>query len=770
MLKDLRYGVRTLMRTPGFTFFAVLALAAGIAANCVVFAVADAVLFRPLPYPEPDRLVDLREFQISVGARNLVSMPNFREWQRRSRSFASMGAGGQRSYVLTGAGLPENCRGSAAFSSLFTTLGVKPALGRLFLPEEEYLGRNRVALISHDLWRSRFGADTNVLGRSIRLDGNLHTIVGVLPPRFRFWYPKGFDIWTPLAWDDPASNSAEMRGLTVIGRLLPGVTQAQAEAEMRSFPLEQGWKIELRSHQNVWLGSQRSSLLLLLGAVAFVLLIACANVANMLLARASGRVREISIRSALGASRMRVARQLFTEALVLAAAGGAIGVLAAAWLLEAVRKIVPASVPRADEIAFDGRALAFTLAVSFATALVFGIIPALRYSRAPKAERPSRRLRNALVVAELALGLVLLSGAGLMINSFVRLLTVNPGFNPDHVLKIQLRIPREAYRTEAQQAYFWTEILRRVREIPGVARAGFSQTVPMGNTSHSSVEVGGRTHAVLTSTVLGDYFETMRIPLLAGRTFSRHDHETAPKAVVINETAARSFWPGQSAIGQRLKFQKDEYTVVGIVGDTRQRGLKVEPDAQIYEHVPQNGTRWGELVVRSRDGDLFALVPAIRAHLQALDPERAADEIVSMQELLEKNLAQSRFMSVLLGIFGALSLVLAATGIYGVISYSVRQRTSEIGVRMAIGASASQVLRGVLAEGAALALAGIIFGAAASVGVTRLLRKFLFEVKPADPATLAAVALLLGAVAVAAAVIPARRASRIDPLSALRYE
>ncbi|MGH9789365.1 MAG: ABC transporter permease [Candidatus Acidiferrales bacterium] len=799
--QDLRYGARQLARSPGFTAVAVLTLALGIGANTAIFSVANAVLLQPLPYQEPDRLVRLWE---SNPGRNWpffsASAPNFNDWVQQNRSFESLAATEGATFNLTGTGEPERLRGRRVTSNFFALLGVELELGRNFTPEEGRPASARVAILSHGLWQRRFGADPGILGRTLRLDGESYEIVGVLPGTFRF--TPGTEVWGPLAidWNEPGRADRSNHTLLVVGRLKPGVTLAQAQADLESIAkrLEQqhpqsngGWGVRTATFYD-WIFSEetRQGIWVLLGAVGFVLLIACANVANLLLARLPGRQREFALRAALGAARVRVFRQLLTESALLAVLGCLGGVLLAAWGTETIASTASINVPRLDETRLDTTVLAFSVLLSVLTSVFFGLVPALQASGTNLGEvlkEGSRgtvgsrhRLRGALVVSEIALALMLLVGAGLMLRSLLHLQAVPLGFQAENVLVMRINLPPSRYPDGGQRVAFYNDLLERIRSVPGVRGAAAIMGLPFeGWNWAQEINIEGRESAgeplsADVQAVTPNFFRTMEIPLLSGRDFSQQDGDRdAPGVVVVSEGFARRFFPGQDAVGQRFRTlpTNPPLTIVGVVGEIRANNdsLRAEPRPTFYHCSCQVG--FSSMAVLARTGPPpETLTSALRSQVHSLDPELPVYNVRTLEAVVHDAVGESRFQAALLAVFAGLALLLAAVGIYGVMAYSVSQRAHEIGVRMALGAQPGAVLSLILGQGARLALLGVVLGLGSAFALTRLLSTLLYRVAPTDPITFAGVSVLLLAVALLVCWLPARRAARVDPMVALRYE
>ena len=804
ILNDLRHATRRLRRSPGFTVLSVLTVGLGVGATTVMFSAVRGVLLKPLSYPEPERLVMIRGATRSQPGRpGVISYPDYRDWRQASRSFESIAALRAADVTLDGPGGPERIEGARVTASFFQTLQVPPALGRLFSAEADRPGGEPVAVLSHGLWRRR-GADPALVGRSIVLSGERYTVIGILPGGFP--PPREVqraEVFVPLALDGESLEERGNRSLVAIGRLGAGVSVAQARAELATIALRlekehpadnTGHGAMVDSLHADTVGDLRRPLLVLLGAVGFVLLIACSNVANLVLPRALARRREVAVRTALGAKRSRVVRQLLTESILLGALGGGAGLALAYWGLGALVWLAPAHTPRLQDIALDGQVLAFALALSLATGVAFGLAPALSVSRTDvqaalhQSGRGSGLTRHAggrlLVVAEIALSLVLMAGAGLLLESFRRLLSVDPGFDPHDVLTFAVSLPGTRYPRPDQRDRFFTELVQRVRAVPGVASAAAVTPLPLRGDDIATrfiVEgrpepAPGRKPRAEYRAVTAGYFETMRIPLKKGRTFHDADRRGAPPVAVVNETLASQVFPGQEPIGQRLRIgigtdESDPRTfeVVGVVGDVRQFGRQVLAPPEIYVPHPQQSWPWMSLVVRG-SVDPVSLAGALRREVTALDPEQAVYDVRSLPELLSDALAARRFVMALLGGFALLGLLLAAVGVYGVLAESVERRRGEIGVRLAVGADPGDVLRMMLGEAARLTAAGVTVGLMAALALTRVMKGLVFGISATDPATFVTVAGVLATVALLASYLPARRAARFDPAAVLREE
>jgi putative ABC transport system permease protein len=797
LLQDLRYGARMLVKQPSFTLIAVLTLALGIGANTAIFSVVNALLLRPLPYPESEQLTWVWMDNRPEGIReDITSWPNFEDWRARNQSFQAMAGVRDRRFNLTGAGEPEELYGANVSPNFFELMRVSPARGRGFNADEEQEGRDQVVVIGHGLWQRRFGGDEKIVGQTLSLNGQPQTIIGVMPPGFQF--PNKTEVWKPLAPDGQMRAARSAFWLPVIGRLKPGVTRAQAQTDMTGIAqrLEQqypdsntGFGVNVVLMHEQLVGRMRTALWVLLGAVGCVLLIACANAANLLLARAATRQKEIAIRAALGASRGRVARQLLTESVLLAAVGGGLGLWLARWGLDALVVFAPSDLPRAESISMDRRVLFFTLGLSLLTGLVFGLAPALQASKPGLGEvlkeggrgggGGGRHTRNVLVVAEIALALVLLVGAGLLLKSSWRLQQVNPGFNPERVLKVRLSLPPSKYPEGANVAAFYQQLLERLRALPGVQAAGMSSSVLLNKVHNSSgINIEGRPAPadgprpeLPLDSVSPSYFQVLGMQLLQGRNFTEQDQRDGLSVAIVNETMARRFWPDEDPIGKRFNFGDGGrwWTVVGVVRDSRRQGLDAPIRIESFLPHAQRPVRAMEVVLRTTD-DPLVMARTVRSAVWSLDGDLPVSEIQTVEEMMGARVAPRRFNLLLLGLFALVAVLLAAVGIYGVMSYSVTQRTHEIGIRLALGAQTRAVLSLVIGQGMRLALLGVGIGLTAAAGLTRLMAGLLFGVSATDPLTFGAIALLLVGIVLLACWIPARRATKVDPMIALRAE
>ncbi len=808
-LKDIRYGVRSLLKRPGFTAIAVITLALGIGANTAMFSVINAVLLRPLPYRDPARLVTIWEESPERGMYQMpVSLANLRDWVDQNQTFEQISAYTFTNLNLTGTGEPARLGTVRSSANLFPLIGATPVIGRSFLPEEDKEGANHVVILGHALWQSRFGSDPGIVGKWLTLNNQSYTVVGVMASNSQF--PVGFgymgkvlndpiDLYVPLA----ASGRETERGnysFFAIGRLKPGVTIDQARAEMTTIErrLEKqypdgntGIGISLVPTQEQTVKEIRPGLLVLFGAVAFLLLIACANIANLLLARAASRKKEIAIRTALGASRLRVLRLLLTESLMLSLAGGSIGFLLALWGTDALMALEPDNIPRLNEVGVDARVFLFTIAVSIVTGIVFGLVPGMRAakpdlnealkegSRGSMGSAASKRTLGVLVALEVALSLVLLVGAGLMIKSFIRLQQANLGFNPENVLAVNLTLPESRYPEERQQASFFQEALTRLQSVSGVQSAGATTSLPLTlsvNGSDFRIEghpepEAGKELIINMSSVSAGYFHTLGVPLLKGRDFSDRDNKDSSAAAIINNDLARTYFPNEDPMGKRIKFTDTEswISIVGVTGDVKQLGQDIGVKPEIYFPYLQVPASSMSVVVRTANEPL-SLTGAVKTEIQIIDKDLPIDDAKTMQQLLANSKSGRRFNLILLTGFALVALVLAMVGIYGVMSYTVAQRTHEIGIRVAVGAQSRDVFRMVIGQGMMLAMIGVACGLVGAFLLTRLMTSMLFGVEPTDPATFATIAVLLTAVALVACYIPSRRATKVDPLVALRYE
>jgi len=803
--QDLRYGARMLLKNPGFTLIAVLTLALGIGANTAIFSVINGVLLSALPYPHPEQLAmvwcDNRRQGIPD---DITSYPNFVDWRDRNKTFQGMAGVTSDRYNLTGTGEPEEIRGATVSINFFQLIGVNPMLGRVFTAEEEQPGRDKVVVLSHSLWQRRFGGNPGILNKTISLSDETYLVVGIMPPGFQF--PENTEIWGPLAPDEGMRSDKARFGffLPVVGRLKPGVTRAQAQADLdvvanqieKQFPDMAGYGVNVVPVLENTVGPIRRALMILFVAVLFVLLIACSNVANLLLARATVRQREVAVRAALGAGRWRIVRQLLTESMLLAALGGALGVLLAWWGLRLLVDLSPANIPRLENIRLDGRVLWFTLALSLLTGLIFGLAPALQTSHLKLSEalkegartgaggagRHAQRIRGIFIVAEVALTLALLVGAGLLVRSFWRLQHINPGFRTDHLLTLRVTLWGSKYRQGAQAVSFYDRLQERLAALPGVVSASATSDIMLRRLATSAsftIENRPRDPGELALELPFDraqpnYFQTMGVQLLRGRAFTAQDTRENPRVAIVNETFVKRYFPNDDPVGKRFTFggggpNARWITIVGVVRDTKRQG--VDQPVRIESWMPLAQMPSGSMdVVLRTTGDPLALSNAVREAVWSIDRDLPIPSIQTMEQILSERVAQRRLNMLLLGLFALVALVLAAVGIYGVMSYAVTQRTHEIGVRVALGAQTRDVLRLVVGQGMMLALAGVVIGLIATFILTRLMATLLFGVSATDPITFAAIAVLMLGVALAACYIPARRAAKVDPMIALRCE
>jgi putative ABC transport system permease protein len=802
VLQDIRYGLRMLRKQPGFTAVAVLALALGVGANTAIFSVVNGVLLRPLPYTDPEKLVMVWEKNIPRNRlTNVASPANYMDWRRQTQMLDPLAALVSIQLNLTSQGDPVELDAQSVTVNFFDTLGVQPARGRGFNEEEERVGNDLVVILSHSLWQQRFGGSEEILGQPITLNSRSYTVIGVMAPDFYFMN-KEIAVWVPMIFDPSRDYRATSgRFLLSVARLKPGVTRDQAQAEMEGIAaqLEQshlsfnaGWSVNLVPLHEQIVGDARPIILVLLGAVCFVLLIACANVANLLLARAATRQKELALRTALGAGRVRIISQLLTESVLLAGFGGALGLLFAYWGLKLLVAVSPDNIPRLNEIAIDWSVLIFTIIISFITGIIFGLVPALQASkpdlnatlkeggRGARVGGSSRIVRNLFVIAEVALSLVLLIGAGLMIKSFLRLQSVSPGFRTENILTLRLQLPRLKYQEDAKRVAFYKQLEERLRQLPGVESVGAINFLQLaGQRSATSFIIVGRPEpppgekpVTDVRVVTPGYFDTMAIPLIKGRPLDERDTAQSPRVLLINETMARLYWPGEDPIGKRIVVDwsnEGEDEIVGIVGDIRDMGLNLEIKPTIYWPHTRDSYAFMNVILHTRM-DPKMLAAAAQSEVRALDPEQPVADIRTMEDVLSESIARQRFNMLLLVIFASVALVLAIVGIYGVIAYSVTQRTHEIGIRMALGAQSQDILKMVIGQGMLLTGIGLITGIGAAVGLTWVMSSLLFDVATTDVMTFVLVSLVLAMAAMVATVLPARRATKVDPMVALRYE
>jgi predicted permease len=823
LLQDLRYALRMLRKSPGFTAVAVLTLALGIGANTAIFSIVDAVLLRPLPFKDPSRLVVLHEGIPKMGYPKMdFAVPDLEVFLRAQNSFSAVGVYEGEHLDVTGRGEPERISAARVSASLFLVLGVEPVLGRNFSAAEDAPG-HPVAILSYSSWQRHFGGVSNIIGQSITLDRHPYEIVGVMPRDFTFPLPSAefnstpADVWVPMAYTpDELQDWGGAYIFGTIGRLKPGVTLEQARAEAVSvsnriidsypaaiagFARNGGLNVMIVPLQQDVVGSVRPLLLVLMAAVSFVLLIACANIATLLLSRAASRNEEIAVRTALGATRLRLLRQFFTESLVLSLLGGALGLFLASWARDVILTLVPSSILLPHEVPLSKPVLAFAFGVSILCAFLFGLAPAFQVSSfslqhslregggAAKTSRRRFRLQGLFVTAEFALALVLLIASGLLIRSFAKLLETNPGFRPEHVLTMSIPLPRTIYTQPANVQNFYLQLLDKVSNLPGIQDASISNVLPLHGCEMVSFTPEGQVtdqalkpQAICQTWVMGNYLETMGIPLLKGRWFTPEDRAGAQQVALVSESTAKKFWPGQEPLGKRLRWglKGPWQVVVGIVGNVKEQGLNIPFAPQVYRPYLQMNAGFLEqdpfgdgharyLDVRTA-ADPAALTSTVIAQIHSLDSQLAVANINTMTQVFASSVAAPKFNTLLLGTFAGLALFLAAIGVYGVLAYSVAQQTHDIGIRIALGAQPRDVLRMILEQGARVTIAGVIIGLLASFALTRLLSAFLYGVTATDPLTFAGVTILLLAVALAACYIPARRAMKVDPMVALRYE
>lgn len=816
LVQDVRYGVRQLRRNPGFTAVAVLTLALGIGANTAIFSIVDAVLLRPLPFKEPSKLVMLNEGLKSLGYPDMpASAPDIGVIERTQQSFTSVGAFQNEDFDLSSGGEPERVTAARLSASIFPMLEIRPLLGRTYIEQEDKPGTH-VAVLSYGLWQHRYAGRATIIGQTIELDRIPYTVIGVMPKNFRFPLPgpkynnRPAELWIPMAFTSDELQSFAYSD-SVLARLRPSVTfnQAQADAALLAAQVKRVYPPELVKafggvtptirltplHQAV-AGPVETLLLVLMTAVGFILLIACANVATLLLSRAASRSKEIAIRTALGATRMRLIRQMLTENLILALAGGALGILIAFWGTSALLSLVPSSLALPHSATLGGWVLAFVATTSCLTAVVFGVAPAFQAStvhvqgslresgRSGTPSRDRRRLQGIFVVAEFALAMILLIGAGLLIRSFSKLLETSPGFRPDHVLTMSVPLPLAGYSKATEVRQFYQQAIERIASLPGVKSVAASNGLPLEASDINDVlQVEGHpgsTPGMAVTWALGDYFSTMGIPLIEGRFFTPEDRIGSQAVAIVSEETAKLLWPDEDALGKRLGHPNMMRTVVGIVGDVNDGPLGSKPGPHFYLPYPQlpDGyfTNVTGVAARSMDilmrtsGDPSSLTSAVVAQIRSLDPQLPVANIRTMDQEVTSSVAAPKFNTFVLGLFAFLALFLAAIGIYGVLAYAVAQRTHEVGIRMALGAQRGDVMRLVLGQGARLALAGLAIGSLAALGLTRMMSSLLYGISPTDPLTFAAVAVVLLAVSLLACYVPARRAMKVDPMVALRYE
>ncbi len=808
MIQDLRFGVRMMLKHKGFTAVAVLTLALGIGANTAIFSVVYGVLLRPLPFSEPEQLVVVHQTGSRSGSSPLpkgqrrgrptpFSPPNWVDFRAQQTVFADLGAWAGTNFVLTD-NEPDRVPGANVSAGFFEALRVTPLAGRLFLPADETFGAPDVVVLSAGIWKRRYGGNAEILGHSVMVNAKPHVVIGIVPEGMRF--PGDSELWAPLRFRPEEMNERQSFYLDVIARLKPGVSMEQARTEMEAiaarlgelYPQTNGsYSAGVISLHEKTVGAVGELLLLLLGAAGFVLLIACANVANLLLARASAREREMALRAALGASRWRLLRQLMTENVLLSALGSSLGVLLANWAVPALRSMLPAALPRKDAILLDGSVLLFAAAIAVVAAIIFGLAPllqairldlqnSLKESARSSPGRSQRRLLHAFVVAEVALSLVLLTGAGLMLRTLFGLITTDPGFDASNVITADITLPRARYGQPRQRAAFCDQALQRLQTLPGVQSASVTNQLPLSGAGNSQgFKIEGQAESssggvsALFRAISPDYFKTLRMGLLRGRGIEERDGAAAPGVVVINDAMARTFWPNEDPIGKRMRIARSgepgSREVVGIVGDIRHRGLHIPPEPEMYVPYAQQPWQFFRLAIRTT-GDPMQLSSALRRAVWSVDREQPVMRVQTLEKIVATSLSETTFYATLLAIFAGLALALASIGIYGVLSYAVERRTREIGVRMALGAQRKDVLSLVVSQGLKLALLGLALGLVAALAVTRFVSTLLYGVTPTDPVVFVGVSLLLLLVAGLASWLPARRATKLDPITVLRHE
>ncbi len=808
LLQDLRFGLRTLTKSPGFAVVALLTLALGIGANSAIFSVINAILLRPLAYKNPEQLVLINHNYQKISLKASVSAFGFAHYRDNAKSFESLTAVTGWAANLTGEGEPERLTGQTVSANFFELLGANAAMGRTFAVGEDSEGKNRVVVLSHGFWQRRFGGDQNILNKTLSLNGENYTVVGVMPPSFQYGREIGMivDLWSPIVFTPQqlSSNSITNEFLSVIGRLRAGVSQQQAQAEMHNIAANlrqqymQGadatnWDLLLTSFREQVVGDISTMLWIVMLVVGFVLLIACANVANLLLARAAARQKEIAVRTALGARRWRIIRQLLTESLLLSVVGGAFGLLIGYWGVKALVALNEDRIPRAHEISLDWKVLLFTFGVSIVTGILFGIVPAIQTTKTDlhetlkeggrnAAATTKQWIRSSLVVVEIALALAVLVGAGLLVKSFLHVQQVNPGFNPEGMLTMHLSLPMTKYSEAPQRANFYKQIINDVRTLPGVQSVGAVSVLPLsGGGSSGSFRIEGRDVPPGQSSPHGarwaatpDYFKTMGIPLIRGRYFEERDTSEALPVAIIDQSLAQKYWPNEDPLGKRIVFEGTRENplwreIVGIVGHVKHTDLEGESRAQYYIPHQQRPQPNMALVIRTPN-DPNALAGSVRGIIKSVDSDLPVFRVRTMDQFVADSMTQRKFALLLICVFACLALLLSAIGLYGVMAYSVTQRTHELGLRMALGAQASDVLKLVVKQGMLLAVVGLGLGVVGAIFLSRLMKTMLFNVSATDPLVFVAIALTLAAVALLACFVPARRATKVDPMVALRYE
>lgn len=808
LLQDLRFGLRTLTKSPGFAVVALLTLALGIGANSAIFSVINAILLRPLAYKNPEQLVLINHNYQKISLKASVSAFGFAHYRDNAKSFESLTAVTGWAANLTGEGEPERLTGQTVSANFFELLGANAAMGRTFAVGEDSEGKNRVVVLSHGFWQRRFGGDQNILNKTLSLNGENYTVVGVMPPSFQYGREIGMivDLWSPIVFTPQqlSSNSITNEFLSVIGRLRAAVSQQQAQAEMHNIAANlrqqymQGadatnWDLLLTSFREQVVGDISTMLWIVMLVVGFVLLIACANVANLLLARAAARQKEIAVRTALGARRWRIIRQLLTESMLLSVVGGAFGLLIGYWGVKALVALNEDRIPRAHEISLDWKVLLFTFGVSIVTGVLFGIVPAIQTTKTDlhetlkeggrnAAATTKQWIRSSLVVVEIALALAVLVGAGLLVKSFLHVQQVNPGFNPEGMLTMHLSLPMTKYSEAPQRANFYKQVINDVRSLPGVQSVGAVSVLPLsGGGSSGSFRIEGRDVPPGQSSPHGarwaatpDYFKTMGIPLIRGRYFEERDAAEALPVAIIDQSLAQKYWPNEDPLGKRIVFEGTRDNplwreIVGIVGHVKHTDLEGESRAQYYIPHQQRPQPNMALVIRTPN-DPNALAGSVRSVIKSADSDLPVFRVRTMDQFVADSMTQRKFALLLICVFACLALLLSAIGLYGVMAYSVTQRTHELGLRMALGAQASDVLKLVVKQGMLLAVVGLAIGVVGAIFLSRLMKTMLFNVSATDPLVFVAIALTLAAVALLACFVPARRATKVDPMVALRYE